>query len=83
VPETLPDPQLAVYAGATLHAINDDWGGGPVLTDTFARVGAFELDPSSRDAAMVLTLVPGAYSVHVRGANDTSGTVLLELYEVR
>ncbi len=83
VAETLPDPQLAVYAGATLHALNDDWGGGPVLTDTFARVGAFELDPSSRDAAMVLTLVPGAYSVHVRGANDTSGTVLLELYGVR
>ncbi len=78
----LPNPFLSVYAGSTLHAINDDWGGGPVLTDTFARTGAFALPAAGRDAALLLTLPPGAYTAHVAGAGGTSGLVLLEIYEV-
>jgi len=78
----LVDLQLAIYAGATLHAINDDWGGGPVLTDVSARVGAFTLPATSRDAALLVRLTPGAYSAHLWGANNSSGIVLLEIYEV-
>jgi hypothetical protein len=79
---SLADPQLALYAGATLHALNDDWGGGPMLTDIFPRIGAFPLPAASRDAALLVTLAPGAYSAHVRTANESSGIVLLEIYEV-
>lgn len=79
---TAANPQLAVYAGETLHALNDDWGGGPVLSEVFGRVGAFALPVASRDAALLLTLAPGVYSAHVGGA-DAGGQVLLEVYEVR
>ncbi len=78
----LADPQLTLFAGAALHALNDDWGGGPVLTDIFTRTGAFALGGTSRDAAVLVALPPGAYAAHVRGANATTGVVLLEIYEV-
>lgn len=81
VRDALADPQLAVYAGSALHALNDDWGGGVVLTDVFARAGAFELPAASRDAAVLLNLAPGAYTVHVTSVTAASGSVLIELYE--
>ncbi len=82
VTDALRDPRLTVYADNTVRAMNDDWGGGAILTDIFTRVGAFPLPADSRDAAILLTLNPGAYTVHVQGANSTPGSVLLELYEV-
>lgn len=82
VADALRDPRLTVYAGNTVRTTNDDWGGGVILTDIFTRVGAFALPADSRDAAILLTLNPGAYTVHVQGANSTPGSVLLELYEV-
>lgn len=78
----LANPQLSLFAGATPYAVDDDWGGGPVLTDYFSRVGAFALPAASRDAALLVTLAPGAYSAVVNGVNNTSGAVLLEIYEV-
>ena len=78
----LADPQLALYAGSSFYAQNDDWGGGPVLTDVFSRAGAFALTSTSRDAALLMSLAPGVYIAQVRGANATSGLALLELYEV-
>lgn len=78
----LADPQLTVFAGASVHALNDDWGGGPVLTDAFTRTGAFALPAASRDAALLLTLAPGAYSAHIESANGSTGLALFELYEV-
>lgn len=78
----LPNPLLTLYAGGTRYAVNDDWGGGPVLTDQFARVGAFALPATSRDAALLVTLEPGAYTAVVNGAGGTSGAVLLEVYAV-
>lgn len=78
----LADPQLLLFAGSTLHAINDDWGGGPALTEAFSWVGAFGLAAGSRDAALLVTLPPGVYSAWVRGAGSLAGAVLLEIYEV-
>ena len=78
----LANPQLSLFAGPTPYAVDDDWGGGAVLTDYFARVGAFALPATSRDAALLVTLPPGAYSAVVNGVNNTNGAVLLEIYEV-
>lgn len=47
-----------------------------------ARAGAFSLDAGSADAALVITLNPGAYTVQVNGTNGTSGVALLEIYEL-
>ncbi len=83
VNQVLPDPRLEVISGGASVGANDDWSGTPELKDAFARTGAFALtDPSSKDAALIFTAAPGAYSVVVSGANATAGTVLVEVYEL-
>jgi hypothetical protein len=47
------------------------------------QAGAFALDLGSADAALVVTLTPGAYTVQVNGVGSTNGTALLEIYELR
>jgi hypothetical protein len=45
--------------------------------------GAFALPPGSRDAAVILTLAPGAYTAQVTAAEGIgTGTALIELYEL-
>lgn len=83
---TLPNPRLALVnqAGATV-AENDDWGTSPdaaALAALFPVAGAFALGAGSRDAAVVATLPPGAYSAVVRSADRTAGVALLELYDL-
>ena len=59
------------------------WAGAPALTAAFARVGAFPLaDPTSRDAALLVTLPAGTYTAQVRGVAGATGTALVEIYEV-
>jgi N-acetylneuraminic acid mutarotase len=77
------DPQLALYAGTTRTGENNDWGGTAALIAAFAQAGAFALPPGSRDAALVASLAPGNYSVQVSGVGATTGTVLVEAYEMR
>lgn len=81
VPGSLSDPILTVFdASGKVVATNDNW----VASDaaTFASVGAFSLPANSKDAALVTTLAPGLYSAQVAGANNTSGTTLVEVYEL-
>jgi hypothetical protein len=52
------------------------------LTSAFTRVGAFALEASSKDAALVVTLPPGNYTAQVTGADNTTGIALVEVYEV-
>ena len=84
VPDTVVDPQLTLFNGSSVKiAENNDWAGTPDLTAAFNAVGAFALPaPTSKDAALVLTLQPGSYSVQVSGVNDTTGVALVEVYEV-
>ncbi|MDP3068981.1 MAG: hypothetical protein Q8N18_01775 [Opitutaceae bacterium] len=80
VPNTLVDPVLEVYSGATKIAENDNWA--PSLAPTFVAVGAFALTAGSRDAALVTSLSPGSYTVQVRGVANGTGEALIEVYEV-
>jgi hypothetical protein len=77
----LADPKLELYdsAGAKITE-NDNWNS--TLAPTFTAVGAFALDASSRDAALVVSLLPGSYTVQVRGADGGTGEALVEIYEV-
>jgi len=77
----LDDPQLRLLSGAAVLAANDNWGGGSVLTTTAASVGAFALDPASKDAALTSNLGAGGYTVQISGVNNTSGIALAELYD--
>jgi hypothetical protein len=81
----LVDPRLDLYlAGGTVPIqSNDDWAGATALTAAFSATGAFALpDANSKDAAMIVTLNPGAYSVILSGVGNTTGVGLVELYEM-
>jgi hypothetical protein len=81
----LSDPVLSVYAGNELIAQNNDWSTSSNSAEIAAEAvstGAFALDENSKDAAMLLTLAPGTYTVHVSGVGDTSGIALCEVYVV-
>jgi hypothetical protein len=77
----LADPQLNLFNGGTLVGGNDDWGGTPALKDAFAVVGAGALvSDTSKDAALLVTLPPGVYSVQVSGGGNTTGVGLVEIF---
>jgi hypothetical protein len=87
VNDALSSPVLSVFQGERLVATNGAWGGtadGPApLTAAFDRAGAFRLiDEASHDAALVLSLAPGSYTVQVRGSEGATGSTLLEVYEI-
>lgn len=81
VPGTIVDPKLEVYnnAGAKVSE-NDNWEAS--LATTFTSVGAFQLDVGSRDAAVVATLAPGAYTIQMSGVGGGTGEGLIEVYEL-
>ena len=84
---TLADPRLRVYRGSELVAENDNWSAVPADSTATAQAardtGAFALATASKDAALILTLMPGAYTGRVSSADGTStGTALVEIYEL-
>lgn len=82
-PDAMADPQLEVRAArGGLVAANDNWSSPDGRLLAAARVaGTFPLDAGSKDAALLMTLEPGAYTATVRSANGAGGTVLLEIYD--
>ena len=84
----LADPSISVYdRSGRLVAENDNWsaGGSTVtagLSGAAGSVGAFPLGANSLDAALLTTLSPGSYSVHLSVASGASGIALIEAYEV-
>ncbi len=79
----LADPKITVYRGSNVVGSNDDWGGSAELKETFTGVGAEQLaSNTSKDAAMLVTLDPGAYTVHVTGSAGTTGVALVEIFDV-
>jgi hypothetical protein len=71
-----------------LVATNNSWAGptraaAQEVMDAFDRAGAFRfLDESSNDAAMVVNLAPGAYTVQVKSGTGAPGSTLLEVYDL-
>lgn len=80
----LADPQLTlVPLGKDFTvAANDNWGGTAALQTAFTQAGAFALPAGSGDAAVVLRLPPGGYTVVVSGVGNTIGTALVEVYDL-
>ncbi len=81
----LARPELTLFAGAAVLAVNAGWStapDAPALADATARVGAFAFGATSLDAALILSLAPGAYTAQVNGLGGATGVALLEIYEV-
>ncbi|GAB5558790.1 MAG: hypothetical protein SynsKO_04370 [Synoicihabitans sp.] len=78
----LENPVLTLFdSSQEIVAENDDWN-ADLVSSVASAVGAFALDADSADAALVYTVVPGAYTAQVSGAGGASGTALVEVYEV-
>jgi hypothetical protein len=79
----LTNPVLTIYDGSQ-HAIatNSGWGGAAALASAFSQVGAFALQPTSADSAMLISLPSGSYTAQVTGLGGSSGVALIELYEM-
>jgi hypothetical protein len=83
VTTALTDPQLALYRGSVLWDYNDNWAGEAKLAAAFTEAGAARwTDSGSKDAALLVTLPPGAYTAIVSGVNGASGVALAEVYEL-
>jgi hypothetical protein len=80
----LSNPQFVLYPlGVTTPiASNDDWSGSAELSQAFKTAGAFPLTPGSHDAALVVSLSPGTYTVVITGVNNTTGYSMVELYDL-
>ncbi len=80
----LADPQLSItpLGKDFVVAANDNWGGTAALQTAFTQGAAFALPIASNDAAVVLQLPPGGYTVVVSGVGNTSGTALVEIYDL-
>ncbi|HEY1109757.1 MAG TPA: putative Ig domain-containing protein, partial [Opitutaceae bacterium] len=84
----LGNPLLSVFNAAGEKVLeNDNWNevpDVPALRATTAAQGAFALPEGSRDAAMLVTLPPGSYTVQVSGAGTgaaAQGVAIVEVYE--
>ncbi len=76
----LADPTLQLFdSNGVALAFNDDW------RDTqAAEIIATTIPPmNEREAAIVSTLSPGAYTAVLRGANGGTGVALVELYDLQ
>lgn len=78
----LADPELTLLRGQVVQGSNDDWAGNNAIVETAQTVGAFPLDANSADAALLVSLPPGAYTAQVGAPAGQDGVVLVEVYLV-
>jgi len=80
VPGVLVDPILELHdsSGQTI-ATNDNWGDSAnrqeIIDSTIAPT-------NEKEAAILMTLAPAAYTAIVRGVNGTTGVALVEIYDL-
>ena len=86
VEQPLADPVLEVVRNGAMIYTNDDWetGNDPaVISAAIAATGTVPFVAGSKDAAIVVDLSPGPYTVLVRGKGSAEGVALVEIYTLR
>jgi len=82
----LSNPKITVYNSAEeVVATNDDWSNesnAASIAVTAASLGATALESGSADAATMLFLPKGSYTVHLEGVDGSSGVGLIEIYKI-
>lgn len=75
-----------VLRGDGLELRNAGWSSGGQAAEIAAAsalTGAFALQPGSADAALLMPLGSGAFTVQVNGADGGTGVALAEVYDAR
>ena len=75
---TLQDPILEIYQGENLQASNDNWK--TTQEEEIRNTGVAPTD--DREAAIAAIVQPGSYTAVLRGAGDTTGVGLIEVYDL-
>ena len=80
VANALADPTLALHnAQGAVIAFNSDW-----RDNAGVAIAATGIPPTdNKESAILATLAPGNYTAIVRGANDTTGVGLVEVYHLQ
>ncbi len=74
----LADPTIDFYRGSQLILSNDNW-----KSDNQSGIQATGIPPKNdKEAAILVTLDPGAYTAVIRGKNNTTGVALVEVYQM-
>jgi Cysteine-rich secretory protein family/SdrD B-like domain len=77
---TLLDPALELHdSTGTVIASNDNWGQSANTTEIIAS-GVAPTNPS--EAAILMSLAPGAYTAVLSGVNQTAGMAVVEVYDL-
>ena len=82
---TLAKPSLVVVQGQSPVSANTGWetsADPTALAAAAIRAGAFALKPGQSDAALLVTLSAGAYTIQVAGTDGGAGVVLVEIYDL-
>ena len=75
----LEDPELSLFNANGSAITNDDW-----KATQESEIIATTVPPSDpREAAILATLAPGAYTAVVKGKGETTGVALVEVYDLR
>ncbi len=85
ISDPIGDPRLSVIRDGATIITNDNWSdaaNAAQVADATQIAGAFALPEQSADAATLVALEPGAYTVLVDSADGSGGTLLVELYPV-
>ena len=84
VPGTIAEPQLELYTSrGLLQASAGAWGlqtNADEIRSAAQVVNAFKLADGSKDSAMVVTLLPRAWTVQAGGPDGSTGVALIEVY---
>jgi len=81
----LSSPNLSVVNTTTKQSVatNAGWGGTTALTLAFTAAGAFPfISATSADCAVVANFPPGSYGVVATGEGGSTGTALVEIYDI-
>jgi hypothetical protein len=79
---TLPDPQLQLFSSTSPLGSNAGWTGSQAISSAASSVGAFAWNsPTSKDAALLVSLPLGSYTSQIAGASGDTGIALAEVYD--
>jgi pimeloyl-ACP methyl ester carboxylesterase len=88
IADALTNPTLEIHdASGTTVATNNDWKitqvGGLITSDQTSEINSTGVAPSDdRESAIIANLVPGSYTAVVRGVNNTTGTGVVDAYDL-
>jgi hypothetical protein len=87
IADALANPSLEIHDASNVVATNDDWKntqvGGLITSDQSAEIGNSGAAPGNDlESAIIVSLAPGSYTAVVRGVANTTGTGLVDAYDL-